>query len=727
MSLDPALQTFLGECQDLLREMEEGLLLLEETPEDLETINALFRAAHTIKGSGGIFGFDPIMAFTHRMENVLSKLRDRELSIDGELIGLLLESRDHVGNLVTRLVAEGGEPDGAMNERDGQLSGRLAVYMGEAPPTASGSAAATPAAASGRRDGLWHLSLRFDADVLRAGLDPLAFVRFLTKLGVVEAVETVADALPPSDEMDPESNYLGFEVAFRGDVERGAIEEVFEFVHDSCEMSVLPPDATAEAYHDLMVRLPEGPERARELLLACGVDPDRSARPAPVEAPEPTVVAETAKADATRSAAPKPTDPPRPPSRPQARNAAAGSSTLRVDAVRLDQLINLVGELVIGVAGADLLARRSGDEDQVEAAEGISRLVEDIRDTALRLRMVPIGETFRRFQRVVRDGARDLGKRIELVTHGDDAELDKVVAERVGDPLLHLVRNSMDHGLETPAERREAGKPEVATLRLGAYYDSGSIVIEVADDGRGLPRAKILARAVERGLIDAPADNGPPINDRDLYRLIFEAGFSTAECISNLSGRGVGMDVVKRNIEALRGTVELESEEGVGCTVRIRLPLTLSIIDGFLLRVGRTPYVVPLDMMVECIELAEYGVDGDDPSPQLEHHDYINLRGEVLPYLRMREVFQDRHGSGEENIVVVRAGGRKAGLVVDELLGETQTVIKPLGRLFHRLQGISGSTILGSGEVALILDVPGLVRRAVESVELENVQETRLH
>jgi len=384
------------------------------------------------------------------------------------------------------------------------------------------------------------------------------------------------------------------------------------------------------------------------------------------------------------------------------------SRFVRVQADKLDQLINLVGELVIAGASASLLAQRSGDGLLQEATSVVSRLVEEIRDGALQLRMVQIGETFGRFHRVVRDVSRELGKEIELTISGAETELDKTVVEKIGDPLTHLVRNAVDHGIE-PAEARLArGKPARGTVRLNAYHDSGSIVIEVGDDGGGLSREKILAKALERGLVN-PNQN---LSDQEVYNLIFEPGFSTADQVSNLSGRGVGMDVVRRNIEALRGTVEIESREGAGTTIRIRLPLTLAIIDGFLVGVGRSSYVVPLDMVLECVELSE----GDRLAAK--ERSYINLRGEVLPFVRLRDQFEvEGAAARRENVVVVQYAGQKAGLVVDGLMGEFQTVIKPLGRLFGNLRGISGSTILGSGEVALILDVPALIQQAVSEEE----------
>jgi two-component system chemotaxis sensor kinase CheA len=355
-----------------------------------------------------------------------------------------------------------------------------------------------------------------------------------------------------------------------------------------------------------------------------------------------------------------------------------------------------VGELVIAGASAALLAQKSRDVGMYEATSTITRLVDEIRDGALRLRMVQIGETFNRFHRVVRDVSRELDKDIELVITGAETELDKTVVEKISDPLMHLVRNALDHGIEARAVRAANGKPEKGSVRLNAFHESGSIVIEVSDDGGGLNKERILAKAVEKGLVP----EGAELSDQEIYKLIFEAGFSTAEQVSNLSGRGVGMDVVRRNIEALRGTVHVDSQPGQGTSLHIRLPLTLAIIDGFLTGVASAAYVVPLDLVEECMEL----------SADLAGRDYLNLRGEVLPFIRLRERFGHAGAGGRrQSVVVVRYAGKRAGLVVDELMGEFQTVIKPLGPVFAQLKGIAGSTILGTGEVALILDVPGLI------------------
>jgi two-component system chemotaxis sensor kinase CheA len=383
---------------------------------------------------------------------------------------------------------------------------------------------------------------------------------------------------------------------------------------------------------------------------------------------------------------------------------ASDAGLIRVHADKLDELIDQVGELVIAGASANLLARRNGDGALVEANSVLSRLVETIRDSALQLRMVQIGETFKRFDPVTRDLSRELGKDIELVINGAETELDKSVVEKIGDPLLHLVRNAIKHGIESAAERAAAAKPARGQVELNAYHESGCIVIEVSDDGRGLDLEVLQAKAIEKGLIQP----GQTLSDQEISNLIFDADAAGAAGASGTSGRNAGMDVVSKSITALRGTVTVKTEAGLGSRFTIRLPLTLAIIDGFLTGVDKSSYVIPLDTVIECIELANTTAD----------RDYLNLRGEVLPYVRLRELFEvPGEQPSRENVVVVQYAGQKAGIVVDQLLGEFQTVIKPLGTLFKHMRGIGGSTILGSGEVALILDVQALVSRSARSEE----------
>ncbi|OCW20289.1 chemotaxis protein CheA [Pseudomonas sp. S3E12] len=691
MNMDDVLQTFIAESRELLLQMEDALLQIEKSPQDLDTINGLFRVAHTIKGSAGLFGLMPIVEFTHVAESVLDRVRSLEVRVDEALSALFLDARDHIGQLIDLLAEDGNldRLDEPVRAQGQALIERLSLYLDAAVSTpAPALQAPAPADEPGGSPGHWHLSLRFGPDVLRNGMDPLAFLRYLSTLGRLLHTVTLFDGLPPMTAMDPETNYLGFELALASDASLEVIDGAFDFVREDALVRILAPNATVQACRTHLDGLPEDNATLVELLVRCGTLTEaqallvtQDAEQAPVETrSEPDVQESTT-----------------PPVKAGKSAASNEGNLIRVDAAKLDQLINLVGELIIAGAGANLVAVRSGIGEMIESTSLLSRLVEEVRDSALTLRMVQIGATFTRFQRVVRDVSKELGKDIVLHIGGGETELDKTVVERIGDPLTHLVRNAMDHGIEPASTRLQRGKPAQGTVRLNAYHESGSIVIEVSDDGGGLAKDKILAKARERGLVG----EGQQPSDKDILNLIFEPGFSTADQVSNLSGRGVGMDVVKRNITALRGSVSLESEVGQGTTVRIRLPLTLAIIDGFLIGVGKASYVIPLNMVEECIELA--------PQRGTETG-YLDLRGEVLPILRLRDMFDVQEpGGNRENVVVVQYAGLRAGLVVDRLQGEFQTVIKPLGKVFGDAHGLGGFTILGSGAVALILDIPNLL------------------
>jgi len=705
LDMQAAQQTFFEECRELLQQMEDILLAFESGASDEDMVNGLFRAAHTIKGSAGLFGLGEIVRFTHVVESVLDRLRRGEIAIDSELVSLLLSCGDQIASLVAAAAAE-IEPDEATRRGSNELLVRLQAYL---PTPAGGSPVADvapahePVSASGGGPlgaDTWHLSLRFSPGVLKMGMDPIAFIRYLGTLGDIVHLETLADALPAFSDYDPEACYLGFELDLRSAASREEIEAVFEFVRDDAQIRILPPHARVEEYIALILELPEDSARLGEMLIAGGALTRRELNgmlaAQASEAPgrqrlgellvhtgmvsPPVVEAALEKQKQTQD------------------KRQIEARSVKVPSDKLDLLIDLVGELVIAGAGTQLLARRSHRVDLSESAAEVMRLVEDVRDAALRLRMVQIGEVFGRFPRVVRDLSRELGKDIELKVSGAETELDKSMVERLGDPLMHLVRNAMDHGFEPPDVRLERRKPARGSLALNACHESGNIVIEVKDDGCGLDRDRILAKALERGLVQPDQT----LSDDEVYQLIMLPGFSTAEKVTNLSGRGVGMDVVRSGIEALRGSIEIHSQPGEGTAIRLCLPLTLAIIDGFLIDVGGSRFVLPLDMVVECIEL--------DAGAEAQHSDYLNLRGEVLPLVRLRELFKvDAHRARRQNVMVVHYAGRRAGLVVDELLGECQTVIKPLGVLFARLRGISGSTILASGEVALILDVAALI------------------
>lgn len=720
MSFDPVLQTLIVESRELLQAMEDSLLQIENTEDKCEHVNAIFRAAHTIKGSAGLFGLDDIVGFTHVLESVLDKVRNGSLTIDSDMVALFLKCGDQIAALIDNLEA-GGELEADARANGEKLVVQLKTYLGDkqsGPDKKQVAVTSTENRVEREcRDTLdndnWHILLRFGHDVLRNGMDPLSFFRYLGKLGEIVSMITLHEGIPDMTDMDPETCYMGYEISFRSNADKAEIEGVFEFVRDDCKIYILPPHSLASDFISMIRSLPgEEVMRIGEILVKCGTltqnelselleiqskeDVGAGTYPRPIG--ELAVEQGMVQPGVVEAALNK---------QKQVKESKAHAQQLvRVDAEKLDMLVNLVGELVIAASGVNVIAQRTRMTEMLEVASTMNRLVEEVRDGALNLRMVQIGDTFNRFQRVVRDMSKDLGKNVELLINGAETELDKLVVEKISDPLTHLVRNSMDHGIESCELRQQRGKPARGTVRLNAYHESGCIVIEVSDDGGGLNRDKILAKAVEKGLVAA----GQTLSDKEIYQLIFEAGFSTADKVSNISGRGVGMDVVRRNIEALRGTIEIESELNVGTTMRIRLPLTLAIIDGFLVGVGKSSYVIPLDLVVECVDLSE-----EDRS-SINESSFINLRGEVLPFMNLRELFKINAASSlHQSVVVVQYGSMRAGLVVDNLVGEFQTVIKPLGKLFENMKGIGGSTILGNGEVALILDVPNLVQMAIRS------------
>lgn len=704
---DPGVATFITEARELLIEMESALLACEIGAADEETINSIFRAAHTIKGSAGLFGLDIIVSFTHVVESVLDQVRSGERPLDTDLSAVLIDCKDHLEALVSAIKDGVLQPDHALDARGESLLVRLHQIT-------SGHVATQPeleTAETGASD-CWHISVRFGLDVLKNGMDPLSFLRYLATFGELVSVHTVDSDLPPPDEMDAQACYVGFEMRYRSDADKARIEGAFEFVRDDCSLRILPPRARLSDYLQLIRALPEEDERIGAILVKCGtltaheltcalrIQAQLAAEPSPPTIGEILIAQRTVQPAVVEAAASK---------QKQARTVKSGdASSIRVDADKLERLINLVGELIIAGASTNLIARAAGLANLNEATSRMSRLVEDIRDQALQLRMVQIGGAFSRFQRVVRDVARELDKDIRLELSGAETELDKNVIEEINDPLMHLVRNAMDHGIEDALTRQQRGKPIQGVVRLNAYHDYGSVVIEVSDDGGGLDRERILAKAVERGLIS----DGAVLSDKEIFGLIFEPGFSTAAKVTNLSGRGVGMDVVKRNVTELRGEVEVDSVNGVGTTVRIRLPLTLAIIDGFLVRVGRSSYVLPLDTVDECIEAPA------SSNPDSMEHQFVDLRGAALPYIRLRDVFRVAGApTRRESIVVVRVGKLRAGFVVDELLGEHQTVIKPLAQMLSHAPGLSGSTVLADGSIALIIDTPALLRKCIEVFE----------
>jgi len=699
MSQDDAHRAaYLDEARELLADLESSLLELEQTPDDADLLHKIFRALHTVKGSGAMFGFDDIAAFTHDVESIFDRVRNGLLAVNRQLLDLSLRACDHIRSLL-----DPNEGRGEVSEAEGKaiLEG-LRRYGGqEASAGLQAAAPAQGAAPSGDAEAnvarIYRIRLRPRPDMLASGHNPLHLLEDLLALGECR-LHVHAEDIPDLSDIAPESCLVWWDCILRTEAGGEAVADVFVFVEDGCSLTIDILDdgccSDGAMVHKLLGQIliergditPAELEaalasqaRLGEILAGQGV-----VRPAQVDSA-------LAEQHALKELCAK----------PQERLEKA--SSIRVAADKLDSLVDLVGELVIVQAQIRQAVEERGDVLMRGLAEHLERLSDSLRDSTLSIRMLPIGATFAKFRRLVRDLAAELGKEIELVTSGEETELDKTVIERLGDPLVHLLRNSIDHGIEAPPARQAAGKTPAGVIRLAAAHSGGEVVITVTDDGAGLDAQAIRAKAEQRGLIAPGADLTP----KELYHLIFLPGFSTARAVTNISGRGVGMDVVKRAIDALRGSVEIDSDPGAGTTIAVRLPLTLAIIDGLQIQVGAEYYVVPLALVEECVEMPP-AIDG---LPRR----MVNMRGEGVPVLRLREVFGIAGDMpGMEPIVVVKVDGERAGIAVDRVVGEHQTVIKSLGRLYRDVEEFSGATIRGDGSMALILDVAALVRRAAE-------------
>ncbi len=641
---------FREESIELLEAMENSLVFIRENGMDDEAINAVFRAAHTIKGTAGMYKLDFVVHFTHIAENLLDQVRNNKVAMTDELGELLLECKDHMQNLVEFAVHTRNEeaPTDELKSASARLSTALCANIAgeQTQANAAHNEQTTVTEATGCKK--WKMKLVFGPSVMEQGFEPASFLAYLRKHSEEFEAKVNLSALPLIMELEPTTCYVGFGINFSTQMPEHEILDVFEFVKDDCKIELkedLPPPAAVVT-----------------------------------NAPVAIIKEEPKKASSQVAAAPQ------------------ASYSIRVDAEKIDHLINLIGEMVIANANVVQQSIDMKNNELIESVSIVSRMLEDVRESAMQIRMVQIGETFNKFKRIVMDISKKLEKEIELVIKGGETELDKTVIEKITDPLVHIVRNAVDHGIEMPSDR--GAKNPKGTVILNAYHDAGTVVIEITDDGKGLDEELLYRKGIEKGLIE----EGAHLSQQEIFKLILEPGFSTAPAITDLSGRGVGMDVVKRNIEALRGNIEIKSRKGEGTSLIIRLPLTLAIIDGFLVKVGDTFYVVPLDMVVECIELT------DTEQEQMHGNNYIDLRGTILPLLNVGDFFDEKkNADARANIVVVHYAGRRYGFIVDELFGEFQTVIKPLGKIFAELHGISGATILGSGKVALILDVPMLV------------------
>ncbi len=683
--MNEELELFVEDVDEQLTFMENALISMQEDGVDDESVGALFRAMHTIKGTAGMFGFDDVVGFAHVAENLLSDVRDGKVELNEEMIETFLQSKDHAQTLVD-LAVDGEALDAQVQAKNDNLLAILKSML----PDAKKNLLKIDAEILQEQEGgekTWHISLRLKPHFFASGMDIINILNFFNILGEVKKLLCIDTNIPALKDINPTEAYIGYEILFLSDAAYAEIEEIFEFVMDDVVLEIF--EATDM---DMLQALCDSEEGLREELVFAGFDNASRVRSAGVKEKEleKTEVKETKKE-----------------TKKEAKKETKKSFSLRVDSSKIDQLINQISEMVIANAKVTQRADVLDDNELSESATILSDMLEEIRTGIMNIRMVQVGDSFNKFKRIVNDVAKKVDKEIDFEIVGGETELDKMVVEKISDPLMHMLRNSIDHGIETPQERKAVGKSPKGHVSLKTYPDAGTIVIEISDDGRGLPRDKILAKAITNGLVEENNN----LSDKEIYNLIFAAGLSTAEKVSDISGRGVGMDVVKRNIEALRGTVEIDSKPNEGSLFTIRLPLTLAIIDGFLIQSGNTKYIIPLEMIQECIELdAHY-------KKEMDGNEFINLRDSMLPLLDVRSYLDEQETQSQrENIVVVRYGEYKVGMMVDELFGEFQTVIKPLGEVFNNVVGISGGTILGSGEVALIFDIPKLIEHKLREI-----------
>jgi len=701
-------QVFFEESFEGLDIMENGLLVLTPNSYNSEEINTIFRAAHSIKGGAGTFGFQLVSDFTHVVETLLDQYRSETRTVSQVGIDLLLESVDVLRSLLDELQA-GREPDLTQSVA---LKQSFETFLASTEPTANAPAInSEPEVSTASEDnseitekeiannsesvsesdkGFWRISFIPSVDIVQTGNEPYRLLRELSELGQTTTV-VFTDHIPDFPVLDPEHLYLYWQIDLHGDVQKEQIDEIFEWVVDDSTIEVQWISSSDSAVSEISSEQNVAELTANKELPSEPPVASIQANPTKIEMAENRAPSEITTEQA-KVARPGP--------------AATENQSIRVGIDKIDSLINMVGELVITQSMLGQIGNDFSIDKLQRLQEGLIQLEQNTREmqeTVMRIRMVPISFTFSRFPRLVRDIAKKLDKQIRLELIGENTELDKTVMEKIGYPLVHMVRNSMDHGIETPEQRIKAGKKAEGCLTLNAYHQGGYIVIEIVDDGKGIDPQVIRRKAIQKGLI-LESDE---YSDQHLQELIFHPGLSTAETVSDLSGRGVGMDVVRRNIQELKGTVELDSKVGFGSTFRIKLPLTLSILDGQLVKLGEETFVLPLTSIIESIE-----VSPEQLSTVAGETDVIVLRDEYVPVIRLYEVFniEPRNRNIFEGlVVVVESGSYKIGLHVDDLLAQQQVVIKSLDTNYRRVEGVSGATILGDGTVALILDIAGLL------------------
>jgi two-component system, chemotaxis family, sensor kinase CheA len=694
MAIDELVQVFLEESEDEIRELEAGLIKLEEDQSDEGTINRVFRAAHTIKGSAGLVGFDEVSNFTHAIENILDRIRNHDLKITKKLITNLLTAVD----LLKRMINASSEGEVVDRLEIENVTLTLKRFNGASKPTED------PKQAKARRElqeeeRIFSVTMRFRPDILSTGQDPIMLIRELSDNGTIIECSAYTDSVPDFYNINPTTCYTWWDVKLSTSHPLSDIQNIFLFVVD--ENDIIIEDISDTFKEGVDLSLAEKP--IGEILVEKGIVKANDLMDA-LRDHKKTGDALVENGKASREIVEKMAL-----AQSQSRKIAK-SSTIRVDTDKLDKLVNLVGEMVISVARMSQLASEVDHSSISRPLQGASaaleRISRELQEQVMRVRMVPVEGTFNRFRRIVRDLSFEIGKKIELKMSGTDTELDKNVIEQIGDPLKHMIRNSIDHGIESPEDRRLLGKPSEGTIWLKAFQREGNIFIEISDDGRGINKARVLEKAVERGM----ADPGRSYSDKDIFEMLFAPGLSTAEKVSELSGRGVGMDVVRKNIEDLHGSVEILSEDGKGSTFRIKLPLTLAIIDGMMVRVGTEVLTIPLSVIDKSVRPSKAEVKTVEGKGEL-----VDIRGDYIPLVRIYDLFNipsEKTDPTEALVVVLQSTDSRFGVLVDDVLGQTQAVIKSIDKNFKKIEGTSGATILGNGRVSLILDVHGIERMA---------------
>lgn len=684
-------QAFKEEARELLTDLESSLLELEESPDDKDLIGKVFRAMHTIKGSGAMFGFDDIAEFTHDVETVFDLVREDKLKVTQELIDLTLAARDHISAMIGSY--DGGQ---AVDEKEGEkiITGFRSLVPREEGSEASEEIPAEEPEEEANEEVTYRVRFRPFINLFQAGTDPICLINELKDLGDAHIIARTS-GIPRLEFYAAEACYTSWDIILTTDKGMDSIKDVFIFVEDDCKLDIqviddeesLDSETGYKKVGEILVERgelnPEALERVLkerkligELLVEKGLVPSEAVKSA---LEEQNIVRE----------------------KREKRQKETAVTTVKVPSDKLDKLVDLVGELVIAQARLNQISVSLEIGDLTSITEELEHLTRELQDNTLGIRMLPIGSTFSRFRRLVRDLSKELGKNVELTTEGAETELDKTVIDRLNDPMVHLIRNSIDHGVESVEEREALGKPPMGKVHLSALHSGANVLIQIKDDGAGLDSRRIREKAVEKGIISADAE----LSEKEIFSLIFAAGFSTAQKVTNVSGRGVGMDVVRKSIESLRGTVEINSKLGVGTTITLKLPLTLAIIEGLLVQIGMEYYVMPLSAVEEVVELTR------DDMARSHGRNITNIRGEVVPFIRLRERFNILAEARDiEQIVVAQVDEQRIGFVVDQVVGQHQTVIKNLGKFYQNVKGVSGATIMGDGTVALILDLHQLFK-----------------